>query len=253
MLASPYFELSLRVVLFAFWSSFWPRRAIKGRLEPIVGFRAYRIFYNVGTVLLLGWSFAYLFDHSSETVQLWDLHAHAWFRPLIYAIEGAGVFFLAACTQLGLSFWGLRKPPADGKLETGGFYKLTRHPLYWSVFCFLFGHTLALGTGLAVLYFLLLETYNVVGVMVFENRGLEKHFGAEFHDFHKKTSALPFKALIEKRTTFGKREIPKRVLFGAAAFTLVVALLHDPVLVAALRLLSDAPAPSVVAGVARHP
>jgi uncharacterized membrane protein len=248
MFDSLYLELTARVALFAFWSSFWPRQLIKRRLETLLGFRAYRVLYNLGTILLLGWSFAFLSQHSRETVQLWDLHGRAWFLPLIYLIEGAGVFFLAACTQLGLSFWGLRVPSSDGTLQRGGFYKITRHPLYWSVFCFLFGHLLALGSGLAVLYFVLLEVYNLVGVVVFENRALSKHFGREFTSFHAQTSALPFKAIVQGKARLRKSEIPVQLLLGAAAFTVLVALLHDRVFVSALRLLSgESSVPSLVA------
>ena len=249
MFHSPYLELGARVALFAFWSSFWPRQSIKRRLETRVGFRAYRIFYNVGTILLLLWSFAFLSAHSRETVQLWDLHGNAWFLPLIYLIEGTGVFFLSACTQLGLSFWGLKNPTSDSSLQKGGFYKITRHPLYWSVFCFLFGHMLALGSGLAVLYFVLLELYNLLGVVIFENRALSRHFGQEFTNFHAQTSALPFKAMVQGKARLKRSEISLRLLLGAAAFTLLVALLHDRVLVGSLRLFSRSPPPpSLIAG-----
>src|SRR5438093_1454955 len=152
---APYFELSLQVLAFALWSSLWPRRFLKGRIEPRVGFRAYRLFYNAGTIILFCSSFAYLTQHSNETAELWDLHGYVWFLPLVYAIETLGVFFLSACSQLGLSFWGLANPPPDRGLQTTGFYKITRHPLYWSVFCLLFGHMLVLGSALAVLYFVL--------------------------------------------------------------------------------------------------
>jgi uncharacterized membrane protein len=227
---SPYLALTLHVVAFAIWSSFWPRRVIKAHIEPLVGFRVYRIFYNVGTILLFALSFAYLTQHSAETPQLWNLRGYSWFRPLIYVIEGLGVFFLSACVQLGPSFWGLVNPPPDTGLQTNGFYKITRHPLYWSVFCLFFGHMLVFGSALSVLYFALMELYNVAGVIAFENRGLSERYGAAFASFHARTSTLPFKSLLAGTVRLEPGELPKGAIVGSIFFTLVVAWLHDPLL-----------------------
>ncbi|MFI5307924.1 MAG: NnrU family protein [Polyangiales bacterium] len=228
---APHLELTLHVLAFAVWSSFWPRPAIKGRLEPKVGFRAYRIFYNVGTIALFCASFAHLAQHSAETRQLWNLRPYPWFRPLMYAIEGLGVFFLTACTQLGLSFWGLVDPPPDRGLQTGGFYKITRHPLYWSVFCLLFGHMLVFGSTLAVLYFVLMELYNVAGVIAFENRSLAMRYGKAFKEFHARTSTVPFKSLLQGKVRLQPGELPRGTIIASIAFTLVVAWLHGPLIV----------------------
>ncbi|HEX7477426.1 MAG TPA: NnrU family protein [Polyangiales bacterium] len=230
MPASPYLDLTLQVLAFAAWSSFWPRPTIKSRIEPLVGFRVYRIFYNVGTILLFCLSFACMAQHSAETLQLWNFRGYGWFRPLIYTIEGLGVFFLSASVQFGLSFWGLVNPPPGGGLQTNGFYKITRHPLYWSVFCLLFGHMLVFGSALGVLYFALMELYNVFGVIVFENRRLAKRYGEAFATFHARTSTLPFKSLLQGKVKLAPGELPKAAIVGSILFTVVVAWLHEPVL-----------------------
>jgi uncharacterized membrane protein len=149
----------------------------------------------------------------------------------MYAIEGLGVFFLAACTQLGLSFWGLVDPPPDRGLQTGGFYKITRHPLYWSVFCLLFGHMLVFGSTLAVLYFVLMELYNVAGVIAFENRSLARRYGKAFAEFHAHTSTVPFKSLLQGKVRLLPGELPRGTVVASIAFTLIVAWLHAPLLV----------------------
>ncbi|HET8938579.1 MAG TPA: NnrU family protein [Polyangiales bacterium] len=237
MTTSPYLILITHVLVFAAWSSFWPRKAVKSRIEPVLGFRVYRLLYNAGTILLFGLSFAYLAQHSSETVRLWNLQHFWWFQPLIYVTQGLGVFFLSASSQLGLSFWGLTNPGPDTGLQTNGFYKITRHPLYWSVFFLLFGHLLVFGSGLAVLYFVLMELYNVAGVVVFENRALAKSYGAAFTAFHARTSTLPFKSLIQGKVRWEAGEPPKGALFSSVVFTLVVALLHDPLLASLMHAL----------------
>lgn len=226
-MASPYLEMTLRVCAFALWSSLWPRRALKSRLEPIVGFRAYRIFYNLGTIGLLVWAYAFLIYRSPETPELWNLRGYVWFKPLIYLIEGLGVFFLTAVVQFGLSFWGLKNEPKTNGLHTGGFYKITRHPLYWSVFCLFFGHMLVMGTALSVLFFVLMELYNVVGVIALENRALARRFGQGFVEFRARTSTVPFASLLAGRVKLVRGELPLRWIIGAVLFTCVVATLHD--------------------------
>jgi uncharacterized membrane protein len=237
MLAAPYLEMTLRVCVFAFWSSFWPRRAVKSRLEPLVGFKAYRMFYNIGTMGLLAWAYAFLVYNSPSTPELWNLRGYVWFKPLVYGIEALGIFFLTSLVQFGLSFWGLKTPPQVMALHTSGFYKITRHPLYWSVFCLFFGHTLVMGTALAVLFFVLIELYNVVGVMALENRPLARDFGPAFDDFHARTSTVPFKSLLDGRSKLEPGELPVRWIVGSLAFTLAAALFHDAVIVRSIAIL----------------
>jgi uncharacterized membrane protein len=230
MPSSQYAVLTIYVLAFGFWSSFWPRSAIKLKLERLVGFRAYRIFYNIGTITLFCLSFGYMAQHSAETPILWNLRGYAWFRPLIYLINGIGVFFLSAAGHLGLSFWGLKNPPPDRGLQTTGFYKITRHPLYWSVFCLLFAHMLVFGSALAVLYFFWMELYNVVGVIVFENRALARHYGDALTSFHARTSTLPFKAIVQGRVKLGRGELPPGALVGSILFTLIIGWVHGPLI-----------------------
>lgn len=236
-MTSVYLEMTLRVCAFALWSSLWPRQALKRRIEPLVGFKAYRVFYNLGTIGLLVWAYAYLVYRSPETPVLWDLHGFAWFKPLIYLIEGLGVFFLTAVVQFGLSFWGLKNEPQTQTLHTGGFYKITRHPLYWSVFCLFFGHMLAMGTLLSVQFFVLMELYNVIGVIALENRALSLRYGEAFVDFQAQTSSIPFASLLKRRVRLEYGELPFRWILGSVVFTCVVAMLHDGWIVRPFTLL----------------
>jgi uncharacterized membrane protein len=210
---------------------------LKSRIEPLVGFKAYRMFYNLGTIGLLVWAYAFLVYRSPETPVLWNLHGYVWFKPLIYLIEGFGVFFLTALVQFGLSFWGLKNAPQTLTLHTNGFYKITRHPLYWSVFCLFFGHMLAMGTALSVLFFVLMELYNVVGVIALENRALARQFGDAFVEFRARTSSVPFVSLIEGRVRLARGDLPLRWIVGSVVFTCVVALLHDSWIVRPFTLL----------------
>lgn len=224
----PYLQMAGHTLLFCFWSSLWPRQFVKERLEPLVGFRTYRLFYVIGTVFLFGNTLLYLFQHSGQSAQLWNFTAIPGYRYILNTIGTIGIFFFFGTFSLGLSFWGLKNPPTEGGLQTGGYYKITRHPLYWSVFCLLLGHTLRLGSALAVLWFVLLETYNVFGVVVFENPGLKRQYGEEWVAFKNRVSTIPFLSLLRGDVKFEPGEFPTRRFVGAGVFAaIVIFFLHD--------------------------
>ncbi len=228
---SPYFYLFLHVLGFSLWSSFWPREFVKKRLEPKLGYRAYRLLYNAGTIFLFGASILYLFQRSGETVQLWYLRDRVWFKPLLYSIGTAGIFFLYGVSQLGASFWGFKKPPAASDAQVRGYYKITRHPLYVSVFCFLLGHTLVLGSGLAVFYFFAMELYNVLGVIFLEDPNLIRRYGESYRDYQKTVSVIPFLSILQGKIKLTRSDLPPRVFVGVALCTAFVILIHRPVIV----------------------
>ncbi len=231
MTESPYFWMFLHVAGFSVWSSLWPRQFLKRFFEPKIGYKAYRLFYNAGTIFLFGASLLHLFQHSPETARLWYWRDQAWFKPLMYTIESVGIFFMWGTAQLGISFWGFKNPPPDGNLQVRGYYKITRHPLYWSVFCLLFGHTLVLGSGLAVLYFLTMELYNVLGVILFENPSLSRQYGAAFDDYKRTVSTIPFLSILRGKVKLTKEDFPPKIFVGAGLFITFIILIHRPVIV----------------------
>lgn len=234
MTLEPYLIMAAHVAGFAFWSSFWPRRFVKERLEPALGFRAYRLLYNAGTIFLFGAVLLYLFQNSARTVQLWNWRGEPWLTPLVMVLLGISVFFLGSVPPHGKSFWGFAEPDPDAideGLQVRGYYKITRHPMYWSIFFLLLGHVLVLGSGLALVCFAALELYNVLGVIFFENPELERRYGESFRDYRRKISTIPFLSVIEERVSLTREDIPPGTLAGLAMFYLVLLAIHDPVIV----------------------
>lgn len=227
----PYLYLTGHCLLFCFWSSFWPRRFVKARLEPVLGFRTYRTLYVIGTLVLFGNTLIYLVQHSGETVQLWNFTAVPGYRYILYAFGTLGIVFLSGILSLGPSFWGLADPPPEGGLLTTAYYKVSRHPLYWAVFFFMFGHVLRLGSGLAVLWLVILDVYNVLAVIYLENPGLEEKYGEEWRAFRDRISPIPFVSLLRGKVRIEKGELPTGRLIGAGVFTLFVVFWFHDVLV----------------------
>ncbi len=198
----------LHVAGFAFWSSFWPREFVRRRIEPHVGFVAYRLFYVFGVIFLFGASVLYLAQKNPEAVPLWNFHGRPWFKPLLYTLMGLCTVFLCGVAPMGPSFWGLGRPPAEMRLLTTGIYRVTRHPLYVSVFFFLLAKTLVFGSSIALIWSLGLLVYNVLGVWFFENPAARSKFGAAFDGYRDGTHWLPFWSILEGEQKFVASEFP---------------------------------------------
>ncbi len=194
---NPYLGMFLHVLAFSIWSSFWPRKLIKQRLEPVMGWVSYRFFYVFGVVFLLGASILYLAQKNPESLILWNLRGEPWFRPLIYVLMGLTMFFMYAVIPMGPSFWGLWKPPEKFELLQAGIYRITRHPLYVAVFFTLLAKTLIFGSLLAVIWSLGLLTYNVLGVWYLETPSVREAWGAEYNTYQKRVHWVPFLSIIQ--------------------------------------------------------
>jgi len=227
----------LHVAAFAFWSSFWPRDFVKKRLEPVMGWVGYRFFYNFGVIFLLGASILYLAQKNPESIILWNLRGEPWFRPLIYILMALCVFFLYAVVPMGLSFWGLWKPPEKFELLQTGIYRVTRHPLYVAVFFMLLAKTLVFGTLIAVIWSVGLLAYNVLGVWYLETPSVRAHWGREFEEYEKRVHWFPFLSILQGREKFAWSEFSPAGWIGLALTYLGLIALH-PLLV---KLVYDLP------------
>ena len=227
---NPHLGMLLHVLAFSFWSSFWPRKFVKARLEPVVGWVTYRFVYVVGTVFLLGASVVYLAQRSPDSIVLWDFHGRAWFRPLIEVLFGGCVFFLYAAVPMGPSFFGLAKPPPRFIVLQTGIYRITRHPLYVAVFLMLLAKTLVFGTTVALIWSVGLLAYNVLGAMFLETPSARRHFGAEFDAYRARVHWFPFLSIVRGKEKLVPSEFSGRALATLAGLYATLLVAH-PVLV----------------------
>ncbi len=104
-------------------------------------------------------------------------------------LAAGGALRLAPVFVLGRRFTGLVAIQEGHRLETGGLYRLIRHPSYAGLLLFMVGYVLVfrcwLGLLLAVAMFLVL-----VGRMNAEERLLESEFGEEYAAYRRHTWRL---------------------------------------------------------------
>ena len=79
----------------------------------------------------------------------------------------------------------------DGELQTGGVYGLVRHPLYFGWVLIVFGAAHMTGDRLT---FAVLTTAYLVMAMPWEERSLEREFGASYRRYKEKVrwKILPY-------------------------------------------------------------
>ncbi len=236
-----YVHLTLAALLFSFWSSFWPRRFVKKPMEKRIGFRPYRLIYNFGCIFFFGAFLLYWFQNSPETPVLFDLSSRSWGEAIVYAVEGAAALFLLSVPMARLDFWGVKNPPSQSRsenkpenrsdegprLNTTGIYRISRHPMYWAVFLFLLGHAFWMGTALAYWGLFLMTAYLVLGVIFLEEPACRESFGAEFEEYRKRCSTVPFLSILRGREELRLSEFDPRHAAGLALFFIFVLLVHD--------------------------
>lgn len=170
--------------VFALHHSVFARTGVKQRVTTWVPAPLERAVYTlVASVLfiLVCWWWLPVPGHA------WRLDG-AW-RWLGYGVQAAGVavtFFGARALDV-LDLAGVRQvqknPPTHARLETGGLYRLVRHPLYsgWAL--------LVLGAPdmtFTRLVFALVSTVYLMIAIPFEERSLVETFGPEYASYQRK-------------------------------------------------------------------
>jgi uncharacterized membrane protein len=110
-----------------------------------------------------------------------------------------------------------------GKLEPRGVLRITRHPMNMGLALFGLVHMVGNGALGDVVFF---STFVIVGVFgaYHQDARFAREKGEEFADFRRRTSVLPFGAILLRRTTFEPSELPwpmvaiAIIAWGAVAF-----------------------------------
>jgi len=175
---------ALLFVLWALLHSTFADHGVKRRISDLTGgasTRWYRLAYVLMSTLGLGAVLYLQYGHPGPTI--WNLGG--WPSLVLWILRGAAaLLFLAAGARidvgefLGLS--ALRKQDAAPRLDTGGFYRVVRHPLYTLGFVLIWcsprmsAGSLALSAAASL--YLWLGTYH-------EERGLRTVFGAVYEEY----------------------------------------------------------------------
>jgi protein-S-isoprenylcysteine O-methyltransferase Ste14 len=166
------------ITVFATHHSAFARQPIKSRLASLVPARLLRSIYVwIASGLLIAVDFAWQpVGYSLYRVEGWA----AW---IFGAVQIAGIWLIAQSVAAidPLELAGIRNPKmTDEELQTGGVYRLVRHPLYFGWVLITFGAAHMTGDRLA---FAALTTAYLVIAMPWEERSLERVFGLSYRRY----------------------------------------------------------------------
>jgi protein-S-isoprenylcysteine O-methyltransferase Ste14 len=169
---------ALLVTVFALHHSAFAREPIKKRLASLIPARLLRSVYVwIASALLI------LMDLLWQPVGgiIYRVNGlTAWIFTIVQVI---GVWTIAQSVRAidPLELAGIRHPKAiDEELQTGGVYRIVRHPLYFGWLLIVFGAAHMTGDRLT---FAVLTTAYLVIAMPWEERSLEREFGPSYRRY----------------------------------------------------------------------
>ena len=132
------------------------------------------------------------------------------------------IFLIASLTPknpaLGGTIEAIRKGPA-------GIFKITRHPMLWGFALWGTVHLLANGDAAGMIMFSAFTGLALAGTLAVD-RKTRIAMGADWDGFARRTSNLPFAAIIGGRARVGLREIGYWRIAGGLALYVAILLVH---------------------------
>lgn len=175
----------------------WFKPRFRARFGERAYYGLYRILFNtIVTITLAPVALAMLIEDSNAPV-IWQFPTRA--EPVLMAIQLAGMAGMAVSllqidgmrflgvTQLMAYLRGAPLPLADEPLQTGGVYRLVRHPLY--LFSILVMWPVTVMRGAYFGFCLGATLYFVVGSL-YEERRLAQGFGQAYEDYRERVAWL---------------------------------------------------------------
>ena len=204
--------------------------SVRANLVKTLGTFKFRLLYTfvaIGTLLpaaVIEWTERHLGP------VLWDL-------PTSIELTVGLPLMLVAFVLLVLAF-ATPSPVSfiPGKLEPRGVLRITRHPMNMGLALFGVVHMVANGALGDVVFF---STFVLVGVLgaYHQDARFAREKSAEFSEFRRRTSVLPFGAVLLRRTPLEPSELPwPMVAIALVAWALVV-LFHGDLFGASLLTL----------------
>ncbi|PRQ38103.1 putative zeta-carotene isomerase [Rosa chinensis] len=169
--------------------------------EKLIGERAFRVLF-AGTSLPLAVStVVYFINHRYDGVQLWQLKDVYGVHELVWLSNFISFLFLYPSTFNLLEVAAVDKPKMH--LWETGIMRITRHPQLVGQVVWCLAHTIWIGNSVTVAASIGLIGHHLFGAWNGDRR-LAIRYGENFEVVKKRTSIIPFAAIID-----GRQKLPK--------------------------------------------
>nr|UAJ74770.1 zeta carotene isomerase [Buddleja davidii] len=172
--------------------------------EKLIGERAFRVLF-AGTSLPLAVStIVYFINHRYDGVQLWQLQGVSGLHEFLWLSNFISFFFLYPSTFNLLEVAAVDKPKMH--LWETGIMRITRHPQMVGQVIWCVAHTVWIGNSVAVAASAGLIAHHLFGVWNGDRR-LSIRYGEAFEVVKKRTSVVPFAAILD-----GRQKLPENFI-----------------------------------------
>jgi len=170
--------------------------ALRVKAEGLIGARAWRLVFAFASipsaVILVG----YFIAHRYDGVRFWNFQGISEIIPVIWILSAVSFLFLYPATYNLLEIPAVLKPKV--RIYASGIIRVTRHPQAIGQIIWCFAHLLWIGTSFTLVTCLGLIAHHLFAIWHGDRR-LRMKFGEEFEDVKRKTSVIPFLAVLDGR------------------------------------------------------
>lgn len=180
-----------------------------------IGPRFYRVVFVLVSIPLAAILVIYFVNHRYDGLILWSFQEFQAIKALVWLLSAISFLFLYPATFNLLEIAAIAKPQVH--LYETGILRICRHPQMVGQVIWCIAHTLWLGTTFTLVTSLGLVAYHLFAVWHGDSR-LEKRHGEAFINVKKRTSIIPFLAILEGRQTLKWQEFLKPIYLGVLIF-----------------------------------
>ncbi len=183
--------------------------------EDKIGPRLYRVLFALVSIPLAVILIIYFFNHRYDGLQLWQLQSIAEIKTVVWLLSAISFIFLYPATFNLLEIAAIEKPQVH--LYETGIIRISRHPQMVGQIIWCIAHTLWIGTSFTFVTSLGLVAHHLFAVWHGDLR-LEHRYGDAFCKLKKRTSIVPFFAILDGRQTLKWKEFLRPAYLGVLAF-----------------------------------
>ncbi len=159
-------------------------------------------FFFFFCVLCLFFAFACI-PHRYDGIRFWNFQASSELILIVWILSAISFFFLYPATYNLLEIPAVLEPKV--RLYYSGIIRITRHPQAIGQIIWCFAHFLWIGTSFTLITCLGLIAHHLFAIWHGDRR-LKNKFGDEFEEVKRKTSVLPFLAVLDGRQKLQLKE-----------------------------------------------
>ncbi|XP_078159143.1 15-cis-zeta-carotene isomerase [Carex rostrata] len=169
--------------------------------EKLIGERAFRVLFAGISLPLAVSTVVYFINHRYDGTQLWQVQAVPGVHELVWLSSFVSFFFLYPSTFNLLEVAAVDKPKMH--LWETGIMRITRHPQMVGQVIWCLAHSLWIGKTVAISASVGLIAHHLFGVWNGDRR-LSIRYGKSFEVLKKRTSVIPFAAILD-----GRQKLPE--------------------------------------------